>query len=127
MNNYGCAVMFQCLLSITNQMNNCLDVVHTVPRICRCCSPSSSALIPALLSSSNTIGLSGCLMTFGGTTTAAWTSSLSCCSLGWSRDRPWPAGPSAAPSPAPNPASSGYSCFLVIAGFFSAEKAILQC
>lgn len=99
-----------------------MDVVHTVPRSCLCCSPTSSALIPALLSSSNTMGLSACLIMPGGAATAARPSSLSCCSLGWSRARPWPPGPSAAPTPGPAPAptttSGASSCFWVMAGFF---------
>lgn len=103
---------------------NYMDAVHSVPRSCLCCSPSSSALIPALLSSSNTTVFSACFRMPGGATTAARPSTLSCWSLGWSRDRPWRPGPSAAPTPGPAPApttrSGASSCFWVMAGFFKA-------
>lgn len=101
-----------------------MDVAHSVPWSCLCCSPSSSALIPALLSSSNTTVLSACLTMPWGAITAARPSTLSCWSLGWSSDRPWPPGPSAAPTPGPAPAptttSGASSCFWVMAGFFKA-------
>lgn len=100
------------------------DVVQSVPRSCLCCSPSSSALIPALLSSSNTTTFSACLTIPGGAITAARPSTLSCWSLGWSKDKPWPPGSSAAPTPGPAPAptttSGASSCFWVMAGFFKA-------
>lgn len=98
-----------------------MDVV-TAPRSCLCCSPSSSALIPTLLSSSNTIDLSPCLLMPGGAITTARPSSLSCWSPGWSSNMPWPPGPSAPPTPGPAPAptatSGASSCFWVMAGFF---------
>lgn len=98
------------------------DAVHSVPPSCLCCSPSSSALIPTLLSSSNTTAFSACRTIPGGAIIAGRGSTLSCCSLGWSR--PWAAGPSAAPTPGPAPpptsASGASSCFWVIAGFFKA-------
>lgn len=101
---------------------NYKDVQHSVPRSCLCCSPSSSALIPALLSSSNTTALSASLTIPGGAIIPR--SALSCWSPGWSKDRPWPPGPSAAPTPGPAPApttSSGVSsCFWVMVGFFKA-------
>lgn len=107
-----------------------MDEEHIVPLSCLCCSPNSSAWMPALLSSSKSTGLSatawgsGCWRRPGGGATATRPSTLSCWSLGWSRDRPRPPGPSAAPTPGPAPApttASGESmCFCVMDGFLRA-------
>lgn len=99
-------------------------VMHSgasLPCICLCCSPSSSALIPALLFSSKTTAFSACLGP-GGAAATARPSALSCWSPGRSRDRLWAPRPSAAPAPPAAPTTTSWASrrFLVMAGFFRA-------